>query len=120
MRTYTHTLPLPSHSPSLQSRDAIIDGTHPCTHEEAIQLAALQCQVQYGNHNEAKHKAGLLNLDELLPREYIKIKRIGKLILAEHQKLHNVSEQNAKYRYIQLCRSLLTYGGTFFLVKVSV
>ena len=50
---------------------------------------------------------------------YIKIERIEELVLAEHRKLHNLSEQNAKYRYIQLCRSLHTHGVTFFLVKVS-
>ena len=109
MHNHTHT----------QSRDAIIDSTHPCTREEAIQFAALQCQVQYGNHNEAKHKPGFLDLNEFLPREYTKLKAIEKNIFADHRKLHNLSELNAKFRYIQLCRSLRTYGVTFFLVKVS-
>lgn len=39
------------------------------------------------------------------------------VMLQEHRKLHNMSELNAKFRYIQLCRSLRTYGVTFFLVK---
>ena len=39
------------------------------------------------------------------------------LLVQEHRKLHNMSELNAKFRYIQLCRSLRTYGVTFFLVK---
>ena len=103
----------------MQSRDAIVDGAHPCTREEALQFAALQCQVAYGNYNEAKHKPGFLNLAEFLPREYVKVKGIERLIYAEHRKLHNLSELNAKFRYIQLCRSLRTYGVTFFLVKVS-
>ena len=102
----------------MQSKDAIVDGTHPCTREEAIQFAAPQCQIQYGNHNEAKHKPGFLNLIEFLPREYTKIKGIEKNIFADHRKLHNLSEINARFRYIQLCRSLRTYGVTFFLVKV--
>lgn len=102
----------------VQSRDAIIDGTHPCTRDEAVQFAALQCQIQYGNHNEAKHKPGFLTLEEFLPREYVKLKGIEKSIFADHRKLHNLSEINAKFRYIQLCRSLRTYGVTFFLVKV--
>lgn len=102
-----------------QSRDAIVEGAHPCTREEALQFAALQCQVAYGNHSEAKHKPGFLNLTEFLPREYVKVKGIEKMIYGEHRKLHNLSELNAKFRYIQLCRSLRTYGVTFFLVKVS-
>ena len=35
----------------------------------------------------------------------------------EYRKLHSLTELNAKFRYIQLCRSLKTYGVTFFLVK---
>ena len=31
-----------------------------------------------------------------------------------------MTEINAKYRYITLCRSLKTYGVTFFLVKVRI
>ena len=104
----------------VQSRDAIIDGTHPCTRDEAVQFAALQCQIQYGNHNEAKHKPGFLTLEEFLPREYVKLKGIEKAIYTDHRKLHNLSEINAKFRYIQLCRSLRTYGVTFFLVKVKI
>ena len=101
------------------SRDAIIEGTHPCTRDEAVQFAAIQCQIQYGNHNKAKHKPGFLMLKEFLPREYVKIKGIEKAILADHHRLHNLNEINAKFRYIQLYRSLRTYGATFFLVKVK-
>ncbi len=37
----------------------------------------------------------------------------------EHRKLFGMSEMNAKFRYIELCRSLRTYGVSFFAVKVS-
>ena len=97
-----------------------MDGIHPCTREEAIQLAALQCQILYGNHKEATHKPGFLNLSEFLPKEYTKIRGIEKNIFAQHRKTHNMSEIHAKFRYIELCRSLRTYGVTFFLVKVRV
>uniref|UniRef100_A0A1X7VGP0 FERM domain-containing protein n=1 Tax=Amphimedon queenslandica TaxID=400682 RepID=A0A1X7VGP0_AMPQE len=101
----------------VQSRDSIVNGTHPCTKDEAVLFAAYQCQVQYGNNNEAKHKTGFLNLGEFLPKEYLRIKGIEKDIYKEHRKLHSMTEINAKYRYITLCRSLKTYGVTFFLVK---
>ncbi len=42
----------------VQTRDAILDGTHPVTFEEAMLLAALQFQVQHGNHEPDKHKSG--------------------------------------------------------------
>ena len=41
-------------------KEDVIDGTHPVSKDEAVHLAALQCQVLYGNYNEAKHKPGFL------------------------------------------------------------
>ncbi len=40
-------------------------------------------------------------------------------IIKEHKKYENMSELDAKLKYTQLCRSLRTYGVTFFLVKVK-
>jgi talin len=42
----------------MQTRNAILSGKHPCTGEEAVQLAVLQAQVQCGNHDPSKHKPG--------------------------------------------------------------
>ena len=102
----------------VQLKDDIINGTHPCTRNECVHLAALQCQVQHGNYNAARHKPGFLELRKFLPPHFVKLKGIEKSIYAEHCKLVNLSEINAKYRYIQFCRSLRTYGVIFFLVKV--
>lgn len=45
----------------VQCRDAILNGTHPINEEMAIKFAAIQCQVRFGNHNEATHsKSGCL------------------------------------------------------------
>jgi talin len=41
------------------------------------------------------------------------------LFFQEHKQLHDQSELDAKLKYTQLCRSLRTYGVTFFLVKVK-
>ncbi len=43
-----------------QARESIISGKHPCTAEEASQFAAIQCQVQFGNHEPDKHKPGFI------------------------------------------------------------
>lgn len=101
----------------VQSRDAILNGTHPVSIEEAIQFAGLQCQVQFGDHVEAKHRPGFLDLKEFLPREYVKTKGIEKKIFVEHKKYAGLAEIEAKVKYTHLCRSLKTYGITFFLVK---
>lgn len=87
------------------------------------------------------------DLRSVLPAEYAKVKHIEKLLFAEHRKLFGLTDINAKYRYIQVnsslmianryfssvyidlsrirvsvrdqqkCRSLKTYGITFFSVR---
>lgn len=44
----------------VQARDAILDGTHPITQEKACVFAGIQCQIQFGDHKEEKHKPGFL------------------------------------------------------------
>ena len=43
-----------------QAKEAILEGTHPVRLEDAIQFAALQVQIQFGDHKEDKHKVGML------------------------------------------------------------
>ncbi|KAG0430358.1 hypothetical protein HPB47_022767, partial [Ixodes persulcatus] len=101
----------------VQARDAILNTTHPVTLDEACKFAGLQCQIQFGDHNETKHKPGFLDLKEFLPKDYAKIKGIEKKVFAEHRKAIGTSELDAKVKYVALARSLKTYGVTFFLVK---
>ncbi|CAF3755907.1 unnamed protein product [Rotaria sordida] len=101
----------------VQCRNAIIDGTHPVTYDEAIQFSGLQCQIQFGDHEESKHKPGIIDIRDFLPKEYAKSKNVEKKIFLEHKKHIGISELDGKAKYTQLCRSLRTYGVTFFLVK---
>lgn len=41
------------------------------------------------------------------------------LLLQEHKNCGEMSEIEAKVKYVKLARSLRTYGVSFFLVKVS-
>ena len=101
-----------------QLRDAIINGSLPCTHDESVHLAALQCQIVYGNYDKHRQKPGFLDLQNFLPSQYTKQKGSEKLIFEAHQKLFLFREIDAKLKYIQFCQSLRTYGVTFFPVKV--
>ncbi|XP_053983422.1 talin-1 isoform X3 [Hylaeus volcanicus] len=101
----------------VQARDAILDGTHPVTQEKACTFAGIQCQIQFGDHKEDKHKPGFLDLKEFLPQSYLKVKGIEKKVFAEHKKHVGLSELDAKVLYTKTARSLSTYGVTFFLVK---
>ena len=111
--------PVELHLLYVQLRDTVVNGSLLCTRDESIKLAALDCQIQYGNHDETRHKSGFLDLHMFLPNKYRMLKGIEKSIYDEHQKLYNLREFDAKLRYIQLCQSLNTYGTTFFLVKVQ-
>ncbi|XP_026677336.1 talin-1 isoform X2 [Diaphorina citri] len=101
----------------VQARDAVLDGTHPVTQDLACQLAGIQTHIQFGDYNPSKHKPPFLDLKEFLPQSYVKVKGIEKKIFSEHKNHVGLSELDAKVLYTKTCRSLPTYGVTFFLVK---
>lgn len=43
-----------------QARDDILNGSHPVSFDKACEFAGYQCQIQFGDHNESKHKPGFL------------------------------------------------------------
>uniref|UniRef100_A0AAX7SMH8 Talin 1 n=1 Tax=Astatotilapia calliptera TaxID=8154 RepID=A0AAX7SMH8_ASTCA len=100
----------------VQARDDILNGSHPVSFDKACEFAGYQCQIQFGDHNESKHKPGFLDLKEFLPKEYIKNKGEKKIFQA-HKNCQNMTEIEAKVNYVKLARSLKTYGVSFFLVK---
>ncbi|KAJ8260864.1 hypothetical protein COCON_G00165870 [Conger conger] len=100
----------------VQARDDILNGSHPVSFDKACDFAGYQCQIQFGDHNESKHKPGFLDLKEFLPKEYIKHKGEKKIFQA-HKNYQNMTEIEAKVSYVKLARSLKTYGVSFFLVK---
>lgn len=100
----------------VQARDDILNGSHPVSFDKACEFAGHQCQIQFGPYNEQKHKPGFLELKDFLPKEYIKQKGERKIFMA-HRSCGDMSEIEAKVRYVKLARSLKTYGVSFFLVK---
>lgn len=102
----------------VQTRDAILSGTHPVHLDGACKFAGLQAQAQLGDYVEGKtSRPGYLQLRDYLPAEYAKQKHIERKIFAEHKKYIGLSELEAKAKYVSEARSLPTYGVTFFLVK---
>ncbi|CAK9293387.1 unnamed protein product, partial [Gordionus sp. m RMFG-2023] len=101
----------------VQCRDAIINGTHPVTLEQACKFAGIQCQILYGDHNPLKHKSGFLDLQELIVKDFRKMKGLEKKIYEEHKTFCGSNEIDSKVSYVKLARALKTYGVTFFLVK---
>uniref|UniRef100_A0A2K5J5U8 Talin 2 n=1 Tax=Colobus angolensis palliatus TaxID=336983 RepID=A0A2K5J5U8_COLAP len=101
----------------VQARDDILNGSHPVSFEKACEFGGFQAQIQFGPHVEHKHKPGFLDLKEFLPKEYIKQRGAEKRIFQEHKNCGEMSEIEAKVKYVKLARSLRTYGVSFFLVK---
>uniref|UniRef100_A0A663FJL1 Talin 1 n=1 Tax=Aquila chrysaetos chrysaetos TaxID=223781 RepID=A0A663FJL1_AQUCH len=91
----------------VQARDDILNGSHPVSFDKACEFAGYQCQIQFGPHNEQKHKPGFLEW----------LKELGSPQHCAHKNCGNMSEIEAKVRYVKLARSLKTYGVSFFLVK---
>ncbi|TSS11557.1 Talin-1 [Bagarius yarrelli] len=101
----------------VQARDDILNGSHPVSFDKACEFAGYQCQIQFGDHNESKHKPGFLDLKEFLPQRVCEEQRREKKIFQAHKNCQNMTEIEAKVSYVKLARSLKTYGVSFFLVK---
>ncbi|KAM4618965.1 LOW QUALITY PROTEIN: talin-2 [Polymixia lowei] len=101
----------------VQARDDILNGSHPVSFDKACEFAGIQAQIQFGPHVEHKHKPGFLDLKEFLPKEYIKQRGSEKKIFQDHKNCGEMTEIEAKVKYVKLARSLQTYGVSFFLVK---
>jgi len=57
----------------VQARDAILDGTHPVTQDKACEFAGIQCHIQFGDHNESKHRPGFLEWVVLQTLLYVRL-----------------------------------------------
>uniref|UniRef100_A0A3B4CCQ6 Talin 2b n=1 Tax=Pygocentrus nattereri TaxID=42514 RepID=A0A3B4CCQ6_PYGNA len=101
----------------VQARDDILNGSHPVSFDKACEFAGIQAQIQFGPHVEHKHKPGFLDLKEFLPKEYIKQRGYVLFNLQDHKNCGEMTEIEAKVKYVKLARSLRTYGVSFFLVK---
>ncbi|XP_052745161.1 uncharacterized protein LOC112051754 isoform X1 [Bicyclus anynana] len=102
----------------VQTREAILEGRQVVTEDKAVEFAGIQCQIQFGDFQEKKHKPGFIeNLKEFLPEQNACSWGIEKKIIKMHQKYVGLSHVDAKHLYTKTARELPTYGVTFFLVK---
>ncbi|XP_037294624.1 talin-1 isoform X2 [Manduca sexta] len=102
----------------VQTRDAILNGRHPVTEDQAVEFAGIQCQIHFDDFHEEKHKPGYIeNLAEFLPEQYAGSWGVEKKILKAYRAHQGLNQLEAKCLYIKTARDLPTYGVTFFLVK---
>lgn len=102
----------------VQCKDMVASGTLPTAQTEAVQLAALQMQVEEGNYNPARYeKKG--SMKELYPKILAPMHQkqapaMEKDVLATWKTLNGMNDVNAKYRYVSFTRSLKLYGAISF------
>jgi len=106
--------PFSLHLLYVEANKAVIEGRYNITRTDAKDFAALQLQITYGDHDLEKHKPGFFDKERFIPDKYRKDSKLEKEILRDHKKLAGMKEVAAKFRYVQLVRSLKTYGVTFF------
>lgn len=106
---------------------------YPITFDEACQLAAIRQQATHGDYQSKIHKDASRGFwkfdgpDAILPKTHlvnkkkvphdipVLIEKIGKL----WQQQKGSDANSAKYRFLQLCRSLPTYGNVMFPVTLD-
>eukprot|EP00743_Colponemidia_sp_Colp-15_P007025 GILK01007581.1.p1 GENE.GILK01007581.1~~GILK01007581.1.p1 ORF type:complete len:411 (-),score=36.35 GILK01007581.1:362-1561(-) len=118
--------PMTNHLLYIQAVDNIINGTYPCDIETAIKLAAVQMQVNFGDHKRHTHQVGFLlpRLVEYLPPYHLTQDntKLCQSILEQHALLTadapTVADSASwKALYLQEAQQIPVYGCRFFLAK---
>ncbi|KAL5502442.1 hypothetical protein EMCRGX_G009216 [Ephydatia muelleri] len=133
-------LPLPS-TPSLslspaqqpKYKNMVVGGHLPVTLEKAIYLSALQLHIETvlqdsgealspvatnGGSSLARSSRITLKSRQTLPAVYTKAKNVTKRVSAQMAEFEELSERNAKHRYIEKCQQCPGYNCAFFNVRV--
>jgi hypothetical protein len=97
-------------------RDAVLSGRHLVTVPEAEQLAAMQIQIEFGEHA----RPGTFELQTILPAAYIQERGIEARCFAQQEPWKAASDSKVRKEYITSCRNSPTYGSINFVVKEKV
>jgi hypothetical protein len=106
----------------IQAVADVRDGTYPCSQSAAIELAGLQMQVTFGDHNKKIHIAGFLKdkIGRFIPAPLLqsnrKLEDWERDIFQEHGRLIGLKKEDAMLHYLQHVRNWSFYGSTFWNV----
>jgi len=103
----------------IQALYSVVESEYPSTIEEAVNLAGLQVQVTYGDHNSSTHTVGFLshNLKNFIPKHLMPLKKPPEwetLIFKSHSKNLGKTPEDAKTEYLDIVKQWPFYGTTFF------
>jgi talin len=109
--------PMALHLLYLQNKADVVSGEMPAEKDQALQLAAMNIQVEHGDYN--KDVAEKLDLKKFLPQALLKERHLDREVSKAWRGVSGTNDLNAKYRYVQLCRTLKTYGVTTFVCTLE-
>ena len=126
-RLYLRTEEVPSDAVELhllysQARGCVIRGKYNVTDTEALLLAALTLQIEYGDHDPNKHGAGFLKniIQEYIPTHLYQLQKPKVWeadLIKTHEKMVGFTEYMSKQNYIRCCSKFTGYGYTFYVCK---
>ena len=116
--------PVELHLLYTQAKGCVMRGKYAVTDTEALLLAALTLQIDYGDHNPEKHTAGFLRneLVKYIPKHLYGLQKPEvweKDFVATHKKMKGFTEMMSKQAYIKSCQKFRGYGYTFYPAKQS-
>ena len=109
----------------VQAKGMVLRGILPTNREQALDIGALELQIRHGNFDPEKvKKKGWFDPVEYLPKPLYKKKKhipdLEKDVAKEWKKRVGLTELNAKYRLLQTCRALPTWGITYWTVEEKI
>lgn len=120
--------PVPVQLMYIQAVSDVVSGSYPCSADESVQLAALQMQVEFGDHDGDKHKAGFLTANNKLSRFLppATLNNSGRSaaelesdVLGEHAAQRGLLKIDAQLQYLAHVRKWYFYGSTFWTVRTG-
>ena len=109
----------------VQAKGMVVRGILPVTRDQALDIGGLGLQIRFGNFDPEKVKTkGWFDPSEYMPKALYKKKKLlpdlEKDVAKEWKRKVGITELNAKYRFLQTCRSLPTWGVTHWSVEEKV
>ena len=106
--------PMLLHLSYIQAHDNIVKGLYPCNKDEIIRFGQYNAMIDMGKCDETKKVNSIhQKIKEFVPEHYQK-KEIEKEIFARWKGMNAMTPIDAKYKYLQLCMTLRSYGQNIY------
>jgi len=105
----------------VQAKHDVVDARYPCSDQDAVTLAALQIQEEFGDcpESDCQYLAG--NLGKYLSEKIISDRNDDSALEAQllklYAKLQGYSQQEARLSYLDYVKSWKIYGSAYFFAE---